>query len=130
MDTKTNSPSEAATSLIVAFQLGTVETSAPQQVDVLVTAFRKNNMLTTRESRLVGWFAICLGAGVLASSVHGVVFLGAPPPSTSLTRDALHQGLIALFGVEGGHLAYHLIFAFGASLVLWTGLKILRQRAS
>lgn len=78
----------------------------------------------------MGWFALCLGAGMLAISVHGAIFAEAPPPSNSLTRSALVQGLVALFGNKGGYVAFHLIYAAGAALVGWAGLKILRHRTS
>jgi hypothetical protein len=64
----------------------------------------------------VGWFALCVGAGMFAISVHGAIFLEAPPPSSSLTRSALVQGLVALFGTKGGYVAYHLTYAAGAAL--------------
>jgi hypothetical protein len=78
----------------------------------------------------MGWFAIFIGASVLAASAHGAIFLEAPPASNSLTRGALVQGLVGLLGTEGGYLVYHLIYALGGALALWAGVKILQMRAS
>lgn len=84
--------------------------------------------MTRREASLGGWFALFVGGCVLAFSVAGILGQTPPPPSNSLTKAALIQGLTGLFGTNAGRVIYHSIYGAGGALLAWFGLKILRGR--
>ena len=83
--------------------------------------------MSRREATLVGWFTAFVGAVALLMSLYGVVVVAAP--TNSLTRTALIEWLVAVIGISGGRVVYHLIYALGGAFLLWVGVKILQERS-
>lgn len=80
--------------------------------------------LTTRETTLVGIFAMFIGACIVLMSVYELATLAQPSVGTSTFRAVLSSLLVALLGVPAGYAAYSLLWAIAGALLVWLGWRI------